>query len=455
MSKLRKFLMVILLPVLCLSLMVDSFNVSAAAKQTKTPVTKLSTASANDDFEDFIGIWKYDDSNTYIVIEDAKWTGYSAYGTVLDTGSYAISGDVITLKFESDGSTDSYTLNEDGKLVDVGGGTLSKVDSMELLPTSDDKLTEMTSFPDKFSDVDIYYPKSMSVYTRKEVAHALNFYPINGKGTVDYYSSILVMFQPLKPEFDKDLKYGSAIGKKIMGFMLENFVDLYYGKHLVKSIGSDFKDCGSYYSIKGYLWFDGDIYETPIDYPVRGVVELRYYGPTGYSLATVTIATEKRIENYAKIAEKMLDSCTYKNDWTTAPKAVPKKPGKAKSSKKSSSKSAKKSGGSDSGDYGAAYYWTDEDGDIWYWNGYDNQFMSYGSDGYIDDDGSYYESNDYGWGDAATYYDDYDPYDEWSDYSYDYDDYYEANDYGYDDYDYGYDDYDSGYDSYDYGYTDW
>ena len=53
MSKLRNFLMVMLLPVLCLSLMASSLCVSAAAKQTKTSVTKLSTASTNDDFEDF------------------------------------------------------------------------------------------------------------------------------------------------------------------------------------------------------------------------------------------------------------------------------------------------------------------------------------------------------------------------------------------------------------------
>ena len=36
--------------------------------------------------------------------------------------------------------------------------------------------------------------------------------------------------------------------------------------------------------------------------------------------------------------------------------------------------------------YGTAYYWYDEDGDVWYWNGYENEFISYGSDGYIDTD---------------------------------------------------------------------
>ena len=67
----------------------------------------------------------------------------------------------------------------------------------------------------------------------------------------------------------------------------------------------------------------------------------------------------------------------------------------------------------DTGDYGTPYYWYDEDGDIWYWNGYENVFMGYGSDGYIDSDsGEYMESNDAGWDYEDEYYDDYDP---WSD----------------------------------------
>ena len=76
----------------------------------------------------------------------------------------------------------------------------------------------------------------------------------------------------------------------------------------------------------------------------------------------------------------------------------------------------------DSGDYGTPYYWYDEDGDVWYWNGYENEFISYGSDGYIDDDtGEYMESNDAGWDYSDEYYDDYDPWsdpgDGWGDYT--------------------------------------
>ena len=37
----------------------------------------------------------------------------------------------------------------------------------------------------------------------------------------------------------------------------------------------------------------------------------------------------------------------------------------------------------------------------------ENIFVSFGSDGYIDDDGEYYESNDAGWDYADNYVDDY------------------------------------------------
>ena len=92
--------------------------------------------------------------------------------------------------------------------------------------------------------------------------------------------------------------------------------------------------------------------------------------------------------------------------------------------------------GSDSGDYGTPYYWNDDDGDVWYWNGTYNEFIGYGDSYYIDDDGQYYESNDAGWEDDGygdtfdyeeEYYEDYDPWsdpgDGWGDYDdYSYDD---------------------------------
>ena len=66
----------------------------------------------------------------------------------------------------------------------------------------------------------------------------------------------------------------------------------------------------------------------------------------------MTLAVESRVQNYFEICSNMLDTLSSFSDWTTAPKPVPSQPQ-----------------GSDPGDYGTAYYWYDEDGDIWYWNG--------------------------------------------------------------------------------------
>ena len=135
---------------------------------------------------------------------------------------------------------------------------------------------------------------------------------------------------------------------------------------------------------------------------------MRYYGPTGYALIASTVAPDSRIQNYFDICNNMLTTLSYTTGWSTAPKARPEQP-----------KQPAYSG--DSGDYGTSYYWYDEDGDIWYWNGYENVFMGFGSDSYIDSDtGEYMESNDAGWDYEDEYYDDYD--DGWGDYVDEYDD---------------------------------
>ena len=148
-------------------------------------------------------------------------------------------------------------------------------------------------------------------------------------------------------------------------------------------------------------------------------MEIRYHGPTGYALTTVALAPAHRIDTYSALRQSMLGTCTYTNDWATAPKAAPETP-------------ASPADGSDPGDANTPYYWYDEDGDIWYWDGEKNEFIGFGNDYYIDDDGNYYESNDAGW----------DP-DAWSDPG-DYGDDYYYDDYWYDDDDY-YDDYDDYY----------
>lgn len=69
-----------------------------------------------------------------------------------------------------------------------------------------------------------------------------------------------------------------------MKHMLDGLLSSMYGNKVLKSFGSNFKDNGDHYSMTGYLWLDGSIFNDGPNQPVRGCIEVRYYGPTGYAL---------------------------------------------------------------------------------------------------------------------------------------------------------------------------
>lgn len=405
------------------------------------------SSSEENDLSFYVGGWKYDDYDLVIAIdEESHWACANGDGELLYTGSVELLEDGILLRYDDSDDTDELKVTEDGKLIDNDGSTLSKIDvGNEIPPTADDPLSQVAYFPGKFEEYSINFPEKMKAEPRTDIANSLDFNVVGCVGTDDFYATTLVSFQPLV-DIDQYMGKGAGLAKPCMGYLLNNTVNTLFGTHLINMIGTDFEDHGNYYSVKGYMWFSGEIYDKDFDKPVRGVTEIRYFGPTGYGMIATTIAPESVIGNYAAITSQMLDTCTYRTDWSTTPKTVPTQPGKP------AAKQA--SGGSDSGDYGTTYYWEDEDGDIWYWNGYENIFQSFASDGYIDDDGEYYESNDAGW-DVDNYYDDYDIYsdpgdgfDAWSDpgdyaysdigdnedYSYEYSDPGDYGDYDYEDY---------------------
>lgn len=398
----------------------------------------------NADFE-YVGIWKYDTHPLYIDIGESRWQVYTVYGDATNQGDVIAEGDRITLK-DDDTNYEPFWLKSsgDGKLVDGDGDSLSGVDKMLFMPTVDDPMANSINFPgDKFGGVTIRFPEEMVATPRTDIAHALNFnHSIQGLLEDDLYSTIMIRFQPIT-DYDEYLQKGPELAKYAMSYMLDNMIEKFYGDYLIKSLGSSFEDKGTYYSIKGYMWFNGTVFKQDIDKEMCGVMELRYYGPSGYVLMAVSVMPENRQGTVSYFASKIMDTCSYTTGWSTAPKPVPKVAG----AKRSTSKPKKKPAGSDPGDYGDDYYWTDSDGDIWYWNGVENIFVSFGSDGYIDDDGEYYESNDAGWDYADNYVDDY--YEEDVEYYSDPGDTYDYSDPG-DTYDYS----DPG-DTYDYDYSDY
>ena len=349
------------------------------------------------DISDYVGCWKMENAPFYFVInEDCEWIAVNLYGEQVGPGYVAAGEDCVTLHME-DGS-ELLTLGQTayGDLSDANGNTLTPMDYIMLLPTPDDELNQTAFFPDGFTNVSIDYPIQMEAHEHPSVTNSLSFNAIMEDGTDDYYSNIMIAFQPISG-FDPYMEKGASTAKPYMVKMLADFMSSMYGSYLLKSFGSDFRDNGDYYSLTGYMWLDGSVFPDGPSQPVRGCMEVRYYGPTGYALVATTIALEGRIRNYFDICNNMLTTLSYTAGWSTAPKSRPAQPAYS----------------GDTGDYGTPYYWYDEDGDIWYWNGYENEFIGFGSDGYIDDDtGEYMESNDAGWDYEDGYYDDYAP---WSD----------------------------------------
>ena len=366
------------------------------------------------DITPYVGCWKYDTETFYLVLnEDFEWIAINLYAQQVGPGSIVAGEDSITLYMEDGSELTTLSQTGEGTLSDENGNVLSPWEYIMLLPTPDDELNATANFSGGFSNVQINYPIQMAANPHPTVSNSLSFNAVMEEGTDDYYSNIMIAFQPISG-YDSYMTKGAGTAKIYMKHMLDAFLKSMYGDKVIKSFGSDFKDNGNYYSMIGYMWMDGSIFPDGPSQPVRGCMEVRYYGPTGYALVATTIALEGRIRNYFDICSNMLTTCTYDAGWSTSPKPVPAQPAAQYS---------------DPGDYGSPYYWYDEDGDVWYWNGYENEFIGYGDSYYIDDDGQYYESNDAGWDyeddGYGDYVDDYDPWSDPGDGWGDYDDYYD------------------------------
>ena len=404
MKKWKKYTNLLLARVMCLSLTACGDAPEETIGDTDMDIEEESNPVS--DISGFTGCWKMENAPFYFVINDSyEWIAVNLYNEQIGPGYFTAEEDYITLCMEDGSAQIVLWQTDEGNLKDKDDNLLLPTDYIMLLPTPEDALNQTTYFSDNFTNVSINYPIQMEAFAQ---SNTLSFDAVMKDGTDDLYSNILITFQPISG-YDTYMEKGAGTAESYMVKMLDQFMNNMYGDYLIKSLGSDFKDNGNYYSITGYMWIDGSIFTgNNLSQPVRGCMEVRYYGPTGYALIASTVALDSRIQNYFDICNNMLTTLSYTTGWSTAPKARPEQP-----------KQPAYSG--DSGDYGTSYYWYDEDGDIWYWNGYENVFMGFGSDSYIDSDtGEYMESNDAGWDYEDEYYDDYD--DGWGDYVDEYDD---------------------------------
>lgn len=357
-----------------------------------------------EELEAIVGYWKYEAEPYYLLLTGGyEWSMIDLHGECIEEGSFDYVDGWATLLYDGE-EVLSLTPTESGGLMDADGGMPEYFASPIFLPTAEEEFEQTVSFPTDFSDVEISYPASMSAQESEQMRYGLSFDPLVGEGTDDYYANITASYQPVVG-YDPYLAQGKGQAETYMQMILNDLLETMYGDKVLKTIGSSCTDCGSYYKMIGYIWLDSTIFVEDPGTPVRGTIEIRYFGPTGYLLVGTATALESRIQNYFEICSKMLDSCTYNPGWSTSPKEVPQAQAEQ----------------SDSAD--TPYYWYDEDGDVWYWNGSENEFIGYGTSYYIDEeDGRYYESNDDGWDFSEEYDWDYEyeeDYDPWSDPGYD------------------------------------
>ena len=399
---------------------------SVPASQTSTP-----EAAAEADPQDYVGSWKYDTLPTCLLLDDAQqwsrvdlYTGQDGFGTVTPEA------DGLSLITEDGTVLTTLQKDSSGGLIDADSNHLSPIADIILLPSGYDELTQTANFSGDFSGFTVSFPASMYAEDDAALYGGLRFSPIMGPGTDDQYASILLGFHPISG-YDEQMSQGYGAAKPALSQMFSAVLTELYGDKALELTAGDCYEFEHYYSITGTMQLDGSVVSETLTDPLSAAVELRYYGPTGYVMAAIAIAPESRIDVYRDTCWSILGSCTYSADWSTAPKPVPPQPSAAAT-------------GSDAA--ADPYYWYDEDGDIWYWNGTGNEFIGFGSDYYIDDDGQYYEANDAGWEEDGDwdYYDAAEPWsdpgDTWDDNYDDYDDY-DYDDGDYDDYgDYAYDD---------------
>lgn len=108
------------------------------------------------------------------------------------------------------------TLNETayGGLSDEKGNSLTACDDIILLPVPDDELDQTASFPGGFPNVTINYPSQMEAHEHPSVSNALSFNAVMEAGTEDYYSNIMIAFQPISG-YDDYMTQGAAVAKPI------------------------------------------------------------------------------------------------------------------------------------------------------------------------------------------------------------------------------------------------
>ncbi|MDR0890286.1 MAG: hypothetical protein LBM28_06560 [Oscillospiraceae bacterium] len=293
----------------------------------------------------------YDIEELYINVSNAKdWGELRNSGKILRDGSKisltlsdsSAAGEYDLYAVDTDG--DSYTffdlpLTDGAKIALVAGSdsceaviTPKKGDSITIpgsfaygesleptepapipLPDKTDELSQSVVVAGSNPELTVYYPSSMKVLENEDQVVTLD--AVNDVD--ELYTNIYINVVDLN-NYDDNFAAGETMAKTTLDAMADQLFENSFGDLLIQIIGAEFENGGDYYGATYYTWLSGAYFEENPGVPVRGVMQIRYYGPGKQLVVAHCAAHENRIQTYFEIARNMLDALDYGGDWSTA-----------------------------------------------------------------------------------------------------------------------------------------
>ena len=343
--------------------------------------------------DDYIGDWVDEADGSFLVFEAPDlWELYNAHGDYVGRGRFAYDNGGMQLRDELGQSVARMTLDvtgvmtgDDGRVLQSGARPALPAD--QRWPAADDPLAKYIFFPGD-RNLCVAFPSLFDPLWDND-KQVLFFKPLDAEGAQQH---VELSFQLINQNgYDKCMERGSAMAQDAMCYMVGDLLTQIFPGSTYDLSKSDFVDGGTYFACDTTGTESGPLSEQAGE-PVGIYLNVRYAGPTGHCLLMVLVAPQSIFSDYQKLAVRMLDTFTYDFGWDTAPKAQPA----VKNAGSHQSGTSYYSTQGDPGDYGDTFSWVDEDGDVWYWNGYEDEFIGYGGDYYVED-GQYYESQDAEW----------------------------------------------------------
>lgn len=178
------------------------------------------------------------------------------------------------------------------------------------LPTPDDPLSmsaPLLNFP---GGLEIPYPSTMQVLDKDD--RQMSVFAVREDAPPH---AITINMMELS---NYDHRFSNAANAENALVEIKGHILPYFEQFFVKDHGYDFVDAGNYYGLKCYFEVTGTAINPHANGNLRVVMELRYFGATGYLLEIDTFAFEGDMDNYYAISKKIADNINFGKDYRTS-----------------------------------------------------------------------------------------------------------------------------------------